>query len=82
MHGDEIIVARSANLGLAPFLRMAAGLIVEVGGVLAHAACQARESGIPAIVLPNATLTLRDGMAVRLDGDIGLVELLEASGAA
>lgn len=82
MHGDAIIVARSANLGLAPFLRMAAGLIVEVGGVLAHAACQARESGIPAIVLPNATLTLRDGMAVRLNGDTGLVELLEAGGAA
>jgi pyruvate,water dikinase len=82
MHGDEIIVARSANLGLAPFLRMAAGLIVEVGGVLSHAACQARESGIPAVVLPNATLTLRDGMAVRLDGDTGLVELLEAGGAA
>jgi rifampicin phosphotransferase len=82
LHGDEIIVARSANLGLAPFLRMAAGLIVEVGGVLAHAACQARESGIPAVVLPNATLTLRDGMAVRLDGDTGVVELLEADGAA
>lgn len=82
LHGDEIIVARSANLGLAPFLRMAAGLIVEVGGVLAHAACQARESGIPAVVLPNATLTLRDGMAVRLDGDSGLVELLESGGAA
>ncbi len=76
MHGDEIIVARSANLGLAPLLRVAAGLIVEVGGVLAHAACQARESGIPAVVLPNATLVLRDGMAVRLDGDTGAVELL------
>lgn len=82
MQGDEIIVARSANLGLAPFMRMAAGLIVEVGGVLSHAACQARESGIPAVVLPNATLTLRDGMTVRLDGDTGLVELLEAGGAA
>ena len=36
---ERILVARSANLGLAPWLRVAAGLIVEVGGVLAHAAC-------------------------------------------
>jgi phosphohistidine swiveling domain-containing protein len=77
MRGDEIIVSRSANLGLAPVMRMAAGLIVEVGGVLAHAACQARESGIPAVVLPNASLLLRDGMKVRLDGDTGTVELLQ-----
>lgn len=77
LRGDEIIVSRSANLGLAPLMRMAAGLIVEVGGVLAHAACQARESGIPAVVLPNATLLLRDGMRVRLDGDSGIVERLQ-----
>jgi rifampicin phosphotransferase len=78
MRGDEIIVARSANLGLAPVMRMSAGLIVEVGGVLAHAACQARESGIPAVVLPNAMLVLRNGMKVRLDGSTGNIELLPA----
>jgi len=77
VRADEVIVARSANLGLAPLMRMAAGLIVEVGGVLAHAACQARESGIPAVVLPDAMLVLRDGMPVRIDGETGIVELLE-----
>ncbi len=77
VRGDEIIVARSANLGLAPTLRVAAGLVVEVGGVLAHAACQARESGIPAVVLANATAVLRDGMTIRIDGHTGLVEPLE-----
>ncbi len=78
--GDEILVARSANLGLAPLLRMAAGLVVEIGGVLAHAACQAREAGIPAVVLPDATRSLRDGMTVRLDGSRGLVEVLHDGG--
>ena len=77
MRGDEIIVARSANLGLAPLMRMAAGLVVEVGGVLAHAACQARESGIPAVVLAGATSILRDGMAISIDGATGRIELLE-----
>lgn len=77
----EILVARSANLGLAPLLRMAAGLVVEIGGVLAHAACQAREAGIPAVVLPDATRTLRDGATVRLDGSRGVVEVLHQGSA-
>jgi pyruvate,water dikinase len=75
---ERIIVARSANLGLAPWLRVAAGLIVEVGGVLAHAACQARESGIPAVVLEGATCLLREGMLVSLDGETGRIEILES----
>jgi pyruvate,water dikinase len=81
MGGEQILVARSANLGLAPLLRVAAGLIVEVGGVLAHAACQARESGIPAVVLAGATHVLREGMVVSVDGQTGCVEILDARGA-
>lgn len=77
LHGGEIIVTRSANLGLAPLLRMAGGLVVEVGGILAHAACQARESGIPAVVLADATARLTDGMTVSLDGDRGFVEIVD-----
>jgi pyruvate,water dikinase len=82
MCGDEIIVARSANLGLAPLLRVAVGLVVEVGGVLAHAACQARESGIPAVVLAGATGVLRDGMAISIDGDTGHIHVLDDEAAA
>ncbi len=77
LRGDEIIVTHSANLGLAPMLRMSAGLIVEVGGVLAHAACQARESGIPAVVLAGATSILKEGMAISIDGATGRIELIE-----
>lgn len=80
MGGEQIIVAHSANLGLAPLMRVAAGLIVEVGGILAHAACQARESGIPAVVLSGATGLLREGMTIRVDGQSGLVEVLDAQG--
>jgi rifampicin phosphotransferase len=75
--GDEVLVTRSANLGLASLFRLCAGLVVEVGGVLAHAACQARESGIPAVVLENATSLLHDGMRVRLDGGRGRVSIVE-----
>ncbi|WP_210397488.1 PEP/pyruvate-binding domain-containing protein [Motiliproteus sediminis] len=71
LHPDDILVTRSANLGLAPLLRSVAGLVVEIGGFLAHAACQAREAGIPAMVLPDATRLLQEGSEALLDGDGG-----------
>lgn len=74
--GDEILVLRAANLGLAPLFRMVAGLIVEVGGLLAHSACQAREAGIPAVALPDATRLITDGALLWLDGSSGEVALV------
>lgn len=80
--GNEILVAPSANLGLAPLFRSAAGVIVEVGGVLAHCACQAREAGIPALVLADATRLLHDGDRVRIDAEHGRVIVLARARAA
>lgn len=76
---QDILVLRSANLGIAPLLRVVAGMVVEVGGLLAHGACQAREAGIPAVVLADATHLLADGAELCLDGNLGSVELLPAS---
>ncbi|MFN3477198.1 MAG: PEP-utilizing enzyme, partial [Candidatus Methylomirabilales bacterium] len=74
--GDaEIIVTRAANLGMATLIRKAAGLILETGGLLAHGACLARERGIPAVVLANATALLPDGSPVKIDGNAGKVYL-------
>ncbi|MEH6471853.1 MAG: PEP/pyruvate-binding domain-containing protein, partial [Halopseudomonas sp.] len=72
---QDIIVTRSANLGLAPLMRKVAGLIVEVGGLLAHSACQAREAGIPAMVLPNATQLLKEGGQISFDGQTGILHI-------
>ncbi len=77
LSGGEILVTTSANLGLAPLFRTAAGVVVEVGGVLAHSACQAREAGIPALVLADATSRLQSGDRVRLDAQRGLITILE-----
>ncbi|MEE8320612.1 MAG: PEP-utilizing enzyme, partial [Gammaproteobacteria bacterium] len=65
------------NLGVAALFRKAAGLIIEIGGFLAHSACQARESGIPAVIVEGATVLLRDGMRVEVNGDTGTVSLIE-----
>lgn len=74
--GDEILVLRAANLGVTPLFRVIAGLVVEVGGLLAHSACQAREAGIPAVALPDATRLIADGARVVLDGDRGSIALM------
>lgn len=73
LQDSDILVTGSANLGLSPLLRRVAGLVVEIGGFLAHSACQAREAGIPALVLPQATRLLRDGETVLLDGSSGMI---------
>lgn len=74
--GDEILVLRAANLGLAPLFRLVAGVVVEVGGLLAHSACQAREAGIPAVLLAGATGLIPDGCRLMIDGTVGTVHLL------
>ena len=73
---NDILVTRSANLGLSPLMRKVAGLIVEVGGLLAHSACQAREAGIPAMVLPDATRLLREGSLITFNGRTGQLQQL------
>lgn len=73
---NEILILRSANLGIAPLLRVVAGMVVEVGGLLAHGACQAREAGVPAVVLPEATHLIENGATICLDGNRGTVEIL------
>jgi phosphoenolpyruvate-protein kinase (PTS system EI component) len=51
------------------------------GAPLAHAAIVAREMGIPAVVgCGNATMLLKTGDRVQLDGGAGTVEVLERMG--
>ncbi len=74
---QTIIVVPHTDAGWTPLLARAGGLIAEVGGRLSHGAIVAREYGIPAVMnIPHATELLKDGQRVRLDGRIGLVEIL------
>ena len=75
---QTILVVPYTDSGWAPLLARAGGLIAEVGGRLSHGAIVAREYGIPAVMdIHNATQVLRDGQRVRLDGQLGVVELLD-----
>jgi pyruvate,water dikinase len=56
----------------------AAGLVVDIGGELSHAAVVARELGVPCVMSTgDGTRQLRDGDLCRVDGDAGTVEVLE-----
>ncbi len=75
---QTILVVPYTDSGWAPLLARAGGLIAEVGGRLSHGAIVAREYGIPAVMdIHNATQVLRDGQRVRIDGQLGVVELLD-----
>jgi pyruvate,water dikinase len=73
-----ILVVPYTDAGWTPLLARAKGLIAEVGGRLSHGAIIAREYGIPAVMdVAHATDRLHDGQWVRLNGQSGLVEVIE-----
>ncbi len=77
LNGD-ILVAMRTDPGWVPLYPSASALLVERGGLLSHSAIVAREMGLPAIVsVKNLTKTLKTGMKVRIDGEKGLIEILD-----
>jgi len=79
INSETILVVPYTDSGWAPLLARAGGLIAEVGGRLSHGAIVAREYGIPAVMdINNATQIFYDGQQVQIDGQIGVVEILES----
>ncbi|GAA0929796.1 PEP/pyruvate-binding domain-containing protein [Nonomuraea longicatena] len=73
----EILVTTLTNIGWTPMFPRAAAVVTDMGAPLSHASIVARELGIPAVVgTGNATVRIRDGAAVRVDGARGVVEVL------
>jgi phosphohistidine swiveling domain-containing protein len=74
----EILVAVTTNVGWTPLFPRAAAVVTDVGAPLSHAAIVARELGIPAVVgCGSATTRLRSGDRVHVDGERGVIEILE-----
>jgi pyruvate,water dikinase len=73
----EILVTRATDPGWTPLFLNAAGVILEVGGMLQHGALVAREYGKPCVSgLVDATKILQDGQVVEVDGGNGIVRLV------
>jgi pyruvate,water dikinase len=72
-----VLICPSTDPGWTPLFARARALVMERGGVLSHGAIVAREYGLPAVVnVPDATLRIKVGQHVRVDGDQGKVWLL------
>ena len=70
----EILVAPVTDAAWTPLFIPAAGVVVETGGILSHAATVAREFGIPAVAqIRGITSLIPDGATVTIDGSNGTV---------
>jgi len=68
-----ILVCPSTDPAWTPLFVNAAGLVLECGGALSHGAVVAREMGLPAVVLSNATQIFRNDEQIEIDGNSGWV---------
>jgi pyruvate,water dikinase len=74
----EILVAHNTDPGWTPLFLSAAGVVVEMGGILNHCAIVAREYGIPAVVgIKGATQRIPEGSRVKINGNTGVVKIVE-----
>jgi pyruvate,water dikinase len=70
----EILVAPVTDPSWASIMFCASALVVDLGGMLSHAAVVAREMGIPCVMgTGDGTRRLRTGDVVRVDGAAGTV---------
>ncbi|MFC1920465.1 PEP-utilizing enzyme [Chloroflexota bacterium] len=74
----EILVASGISALWTPSFEMIGGIVTDGGGALSHAVIVAREYGIPAVVgCLEATAKIKTGDRVKVDGDLGLVFILQ-----
>lgn len=77
IYPGEILVARATDPGWTPLFINAAGIVLEVGGLLQHGALVAREYGKPCIAgIPDVTRKLQDGQMIEMDGLSGEIRFL------
>ena len=75
----DIMVCIMTNPAWAVVFSKISGIVTDAGGVLSHSAAVAREFMIPAVVgTGDSTRKIKDGDKVRVDGNKGLVQILQA----
>ncbi|NLS93903.1 MAG: PEP-utilizing protein mobile subunit [Planctomycetaceae bacterium] len=73
----EIVVCESTDPSWASTLFLSSALVVDIGGLLSHAAVVAREIGVPCVIgTSNGTRALRTGDRVLVNGNTGTVEVI------
>ena len=75
----DILVAPHTDPSWTPLFMAAGAVVVDVGSPLSHAVIVSRELGLPCVVsATGATASIPDGATVEVNGDTGLVTVLDA----
>lgn len=78
VQAGEILVCPYTGTAWTPLFVKIGGIVTDTGGMLTHAAIAAREYDIPAVVGTwNATRSINDGDIIKIDGNVGIVEVLK-----
>jgi pyruvate,water dikinase len=78
MEPGDVLVARITTPAWTSLFAMASAVVTDVGGPLSHSSIVAREYGIPAVLgTAVATRLIHSGQLITVDGDAGVVRLLD-----
>ena len=78
LRDGEILVAPITAPSWTPVFARIRGAVSDIGGIMCHAAIVSREYGLPAVVgTGNATAAIRTGQRIRVDGNAGVVTILD-----
>ena len=78
MQPGTILVCPMTTPAWTQLFSQAKGLVTDIGSILTHGSIVAREYNIPAVLgLGIATKRIRHGQMIRVDGDNGVVALLD-----
>ncbi len=74
----DILVAPITHPSWSPLFSKISAAVSDIGGTMSHMAIVAREYGMPAVVgTGEATKRIQNGQRLRVDGDRGVVTILE-----
>lgn len=74
----DILVAEFTAPPWTPIFATVSAVVTDAGGILSHCAVVAREYAIPAVVgTVLATAVIRDGQQIEVDGNTGLVRIID-----
>ncbi len=78
LQAGEILVCPSTNPSWAPVFTKIKAAVTDIGGLTSHAAIVCREYGVPSVTGTGiATSVIKTGDIIRVDGDTGVVTILQ-----
>jgi pyruvate,water dikinase len=78
----EIMVVGNTNPAWAPVFSKIKAAVTDIGGITSHAAIVCREYGLPSVTgTGTATSVIKTGDIIKVDGDRGVVTIVERANA-